>query len=134
EIVVGVAASSQKGSGPLFTLEERTELARGATAHLENVSVASFDSLLVDFACELEVSIIIKGLRAVTDFEAEFQMAALNYHLSPGMETLFIMSTPEHMYLSSSVVREIARFKGNVRDLVPPVVADALEKRFEYEC
>ena len=94
EVVVGVADSPNKGRGPLFSLDERVALARSAVAPFENVTVAPFDVLLVDFARSIGALAIVKGLRAVTDFEWEFQQAALNYHLSPDMETLFIMSAP----------------------------------------
>lgn len=129
-IIVGVAASPKKGGGPLFTLDERVKLVRDATAHLDNVSVESFETLLVDFAVQVGAQAIVKGLRAITDFESEFQQAALNYRLNSDMETIFIMSTPEHMYLSSSVVKEIASLKGNVSGLVPPGVGKALNERF----
>lgn len=132
EVVVGVAESQNKGAGPLFTLGERVELAQDAIAHLDNVVVMHFDILLVDFAKQIGALAIVKGLRAVTDFEWEFQQAALNFHLSPDMETLFIMSSPEHMYLSSSVVKEIARLDGNVTGLVPSCVEAALKGRFGY--
>ena len=129
EIVVGVAASP--GKGPLFSLEERTELARAATAHMPNVRVEPFDGLLVDFARSIGAQVIVKGLRAVTDFEYEFQMAALNYQLSNDLETVFIMSPPQYMYLSSSIVREVSRLGGDVSSLVPPCVQEALAARFE---
>ena len=128
EVVVAVAASPKKK--PLFSLEERTALAREATAHLPNVSVESFDGLLVDFARERGATVLVKGLRAITDFEYEFQMAALNYHLDSNLETAFIMSPPEYMYLSSSVVREIASLHGDVSDFVPPCVREALAQKF----
>jgi len=130
EVVVGVADSPNKGRGPLFSLDERVALARSAVAPFENVTVAPFDVLLVDFARSIGALAIVKGLRAVTDFEWEFQQAALNYHLSPDMETLFIMSAPEHMYLSSSVVKEIARLHGNITDLVPAAAEKALRERY----
>lgn len=125
-VVVGVARSAQKGGGPLFTHEERVSLAAQAVAHLPNVSVLPFDSLLVEFAREVDAHVIVKGLRVVTDFEAEFQMAALNWRLDPEVETMFIMSSPEHMYLSSSAVKEIALHGGSVQGLVPPHVVEAL--------
>ena len=126
EIVVGVALSPDKGGGPLFTADERVELIRAATAHLSNVSVKGFDTLLVNFADEVDASVIIKGLRAMTDFEREFQMAALNWRLDSKVETMFIMAIPEYMYLSSSAVKEIAMHGGSVRGLVPDVVCEAL--------
>jgi len=129
DLVVGVAHSPEKNGGPLFTIEERVDLLETVTAHLENVSVRPFDSLLVDFAEKEGASVIVKGLRAVTDFEREFQMAALNWRLDADVETMFIMAVPEYMYLSSSAVREIARHGGSVRGLVPDHVAEALERK-----
>ena len=130
ELIVGVAHSEDKnGSGPLFTIAERVQLVEQAVAHLENVSVRPFDTLLVNFAEEVGASVIIKGLRVVTDFEREFQMAALNWRLDSKIETMFIMAIPEYMYLSSSAVREIARHGGAVRGLVPDVVCEALERK-----
>ena len=126
EVIVAVAESPRKGNGPIFSLEQRVRLATEALKDIENVKVTSFEGLLVDFAAENDVQVVVKGLRAMTDFEAEFQMSALNYTLDPNLETIFIMSTPEHMYLSSSAVREIAFCKGNVKELVPPVVGAAL--------
>ena len=126
EIVVGVALSEEKGGGPLFTAEERVSLIESATSHLSNVSVKGFDTLLVDFADEVGASVIIKGLRAMTDFEREFQMAALNWRLDSKVETMFIMAIPEYMFLSSSAVKEIARHGGSVKGLVPDVVSEAL--------
>ena len=126
EVVVAVAESPRKGAGPIFTLEQRVNLATKALADIENVVVKPFDGLLVDFAAENDVQVVVKGLRAVTDFDSEFQMSALNYNLDPNLETIFIMSVPENMYLSSSAVREIAYCKGCVKGLVPPVVGQAL--------
>lgn len=128
EVVVAVAASPKKR--PLFTLEERTDLVRQATAHLPNVRVEPFDELLVTFAEKLGATVVVKGLRAITDFEYEFQMTAINYQIDRNLETLFIMSPPEYMYLSSSVVREIASLHGDVSQFVPPCVREALEKKY----
>ena len=128
EVVVAVADSQKKG--PLFTLEERVELVRQATVHLSNVRVEPFKGLLVDFAKELDATVVVKGLRAITDFEYEFQMTAMNYQLSPQLETLFIMSPPQYMYLSSSIVREISKMGGDIQQFVPPCVRDALARKF----
>ena len=114
EVIVAVAASA--GKKPIFTLEERTVLARQAVEHLPNVRVEPFEGL--------------KGLRAITDFEYEFQMAALNYQLAIELETVFIMSPPQYMYLSSSIVRELASFGSPVDMFVPPHVAKALRDKF----
>jgi pantetheine-phosphate adenylyltransferase len=129
EVVVGVAHSPQKNGGPLFTVDERIALVVKATERFGNVSVAPFDTLLVDFAEKAGASVIVKGLRAMTDFEREFQMAALNWRLDSKVETMFIMAVPEYMYLSSSAVKEIARHGGSVRGLVPDHVAEALESK-----
>ena len=128
EVVVAVADSQKKG--PLFTLEERVELVRQATAHLLNERVEPFKGLLVDFAKELDATVVVKGLRAITDFEYEFQMTAMNYQLSPQLETLFIMSPPQYMYLSSSIVREISKMGGDIQQFVPPCVYEALKKKY----
>ncbi len=129
ELVVGVAVSDRKNGGPLFSAEERVSFIETATEHLPNVSVRAFDTLLIDFAHEVGASVAVKGLRALTDFEREFQMAALNWRLDSKVETMFIMAIPEYMFLSSSAVKEIARHGGSVRGLVPDVVCDALERK-----
>lgn len=131
EIVVAVAASPKKN--PLFTLDERVRLVRGATAHLNNVSVVPFTGLLIEFAEEQGANVVVKGLRAITDFEYEFQMTALNYQLSKNLETVFIMSSPEYMYLSSSIVREIASLHGEIDKFVPANVAQALRAKFPQD-
>ena len=130
EIIVVVALSPDKGGGPLFTLAERVAMVSEATAHIPNVSVRPFDSLLVDLAREVGATVIVKGLRAVTDFEREFQMAQLNYRIDRAIETMFIVAVPEYMYLSSSAVKEIAGYGGSVEGLVPDTVNDRLVERF----
>ena len=127
EVVVAVAQSA--GKNPLFTLEERTALVREAVAPLANVRVEPFDCMLVDFARRMGAEAVIKGLRAVTDFEYEFQQAALNEQLDNSVQTIFIMSPPEFMFLSSSVVREIASLGGPVGQFVPPCVEKALREK-----
>ena len=128
EVVVAVAASA--GKRPLFSLTERASLVRQVVAPLPNVRVEPFEGLLVDFAQRMEAQAVIKGLRAITDFEYEFQQAALNDQLDGNVETMFIMSPPEYMYLSSSVVREIASLGGPVGQFVPPCVEEALRAKF----
>ena len=110
-------------------MEERVAFIRDAVDHLPNVVVRSFDTLLVSLARELDAQVIIKGLRAVSDFEREFQMAQLNYRLDRDVDTIFIMASPEYMYLSSSAVKEIAGHGGSVRGLVPDAVAEAMARR-----
>jgi len=131
EVVVGVAASKGKnGAGPLFSAQQRVGFIRDSTAHLPRLRVATFDTLLIDFVRAQKGDVIVKGLRAMTDFEHEFQMAALNSRMNPSVETLFIMSAPEFMYLSSSAVKEIAALGGSVSGLVPEVVEQALRNSF----
>lgn len=131
EVIVAVAVSEKKH--PLFSLEERVALARESTEHIPNVRVEPFNELLVDFAARMEASVIVKGLRAITDFEYEFQQTALNYRLDKKLETIFIMSPPESMYLSSSIVREIASLGGDVDQFVTPCVAAALKEKFDTQ-
>ena len=130
-VTVAVAESLGKnGVGTTFTLEERVELARQALQGLNGVDVRPFCGLLVDFAREVGAGAVVKGLRAMTDFEYELQQADLNYRLDPALESIFVMSSPEYGYLSSSVVRQIASFGGDVSEFVPPCVVEALERRF----
>ena len=132
EVIVGVAESAGKGpKGPLFSHDERVALARESLADLGNVSVIPFSDLLVRFARSVGADTVVKGLRAITDFEYEFQMAALNYQIDQEIETVFIMSAPGNMYLSSSVVREIARFGGDTSPFVTPCVDRALKGKFD---
>jgi len=128
EVIVSVAVSAKKN--PLFSLDERVALVREATSHLANVRVEPFDELLVDFARRMEATAVVKGLRAITDFEYEFQQTALNYELNPQLETIFIMSPPHYMYLSSSIVREIASMQGPLGNFVPDCVQKALRDKF----
>jgi len=126
-VVVAVIANPSKE--PLFTLDERKQLLADALAHVDNIEIASFDGLLVDFARERDLSIVVKGLRAISDFEYELQMAQMNSTLAPGMDTLFITAKPSWAFLSSSLVKEVARYGGDVEGLVPPGVAKALADR-----
>ena len=130
-VIVAVAASEKKR--PLFTLEQRVALAREATASIDNVSVEGFDELLTTFAKRKGAHVVVKGLRAITDFEYEFQMTAMNYQIDTSIETLFVMSPPEYMYLSSSIVRELASLHGDYDRFVPSCVKVALERRFADE-
>lgn len=127
-VVVGVA--DNKGKKTLFSLEERAKMVTGALPAADNIEVRVFDSLLVDFARENDATVIVRGLRAVSDFEHEFQMAQLNRKLNPSIETVFVMASPEYAYLSSSAVREIAQYGGCVKGLVPPNVEEHLQRLF----
>jgi pantetheine-phosphate adenylyltransferase len=127
-LVVGIAVNVHKE--PLFSLEERMAMIRAATAGEQRVEVRQFEGLLVDFAREVGASLIIRGLRAVSDFEYEFQMALMNRHLSPALETVFMVPSLDTTYISSSLVREVARFGGAIDELVHPEVAVALRRKF----
>jgi pantetheine-phosphate adenylyltransferase len=127
-LVVAIANNAAKK--PLFTLEERMELIRSAVGDDNRIQVKKFDGLLVDFAKEVGASLIIRGLRAVSDFEYEFQMALMNRHMSPGLETVFMVPSVETTYISSSVVREVAQHGGKLEGLVHPTVAAALREKF----
>ena len=131
KVTVAVAESLGKnGVGTTFTLDERVDLAREALAGLEGVDVRPFTGLLVDFAAQVGAGAVVKGLRAMTDFEYELQQADLNYRLDSGLESIFVMSSPEYGYLSSSVVRQIASVGGDVSGFVPACVDRALKGRF----
>ena len=131
-VTVAVAASIGKnGSGPTFSLEERVALASEALAGIEGVEVLPFRGLLVDFAREVGAGALVKGLRAMTDFEYELQQADLNYRLDSDLESIFVMSAPQYGYISSSVVRQIASFGGDVSSLVPENVQTALREHFK---
>ena len=127
-VVVGVAASQEKS--PLFSLEERMDLVRAVTQELVGVEVAPFSGLLVDFAEQQEVEVIVRGLRAFSDFEFEFQMALTNRTMKPKVETLFLMPKQDYSYVSSSNVREVAKMGGDISQFVPDVIQQALHKRF----
>ena len=125
-----VAVAMNVGKQPLFSVEERLEMLRAAVGDDPRVSLQSFDGLLAEFAKKVGATIIVRGLRAVSDFEYEFQMALMNRQLHPSVETVFLVPAVDLTYLSSSLVREVARFGGDVRPMVHPVVAAALARRF----
>ncbi|MCK7575828.1 MAG: pantetheine-phosphate adenylyltransferase [Chromatiales bacterium] len=127
-VVVAVAADT--GKTPMFSTEERVELVRGSVAGHPNVEILPFEGLLVNFARTLGVSVIMRGLRAVSDFEYEFQLAGMNRRMAPDIETLFLTPAEQYAYISSSLVREIARLRGDVSTFVTPTVQAALRARF----
>jgi len=127
---VTVAIADNQGKEPLFTAEERLAMIRPNVAQFPNVSVTTFGGLLVDFALEQKADAIIRGLRALSDFEFEFNMALMNRHLQPMIETIFVMPNEQFSYTSSSLVKQVARFGGQVGHFVPPNVAEALRKAF----
>jgi pantetheine-phosphate adenylyltransferase len=126
-IVVAVATNVSKQ--PLFTVDERVGFIRAAVGEDTRVEVRQFEGLLVDFARSISANLIIRGLRAVADFEYEFQMALMNRHLAPALETVFMVPSIETTYISSSLVREVARFGGDISGLVHPLVTDALRAK-----
>ena len=127
-LIVAVATNMSKQ--PLFTVEERIGYIRDVTNNDPRVEVRAFNGLLVDFAREVGAHVNVRGLRAVSDFEYEFQMALMNRHLHPSLETIFMAPSFDTTYISSSIVREVARFGGDVTRLVHPVIARALADRF----
>lgn len=114
-----------------FPLEERLEMIRKSCASLPTVEADAFDGLLVDYVKKTGAQVVVRGLRAVTDFENEFQMAQVNHQVNPDMETLFMMTLPEHAYISSSVVRELASFGGDVRAFIPAEIHDDVIRRYQ---
>lgn len=127
-IIIAVALNEDKE--PLFSLEERLGLIEGNINEGDEIIVSSFDGLLVDYAREIGASAIIRGLRAVSDFEYEFQMTLMNRHLSDEVETIFLMPTQDSFFTSSQLIKQVARYSGNIGRLVPPNVAEILERKF----
>jgi len=130
KIIVGIAESP--GKGPALPLEQRVELARIALAGIGNVEVRGFHGLLATFVAEVGAGVVLRGLRAVSDFEYEFQLASMNRHLIPDVETLFLTPSEQHSFISSTLVREIARLGGDVSGFVHPAVAAALIARWKH--
>lgn len=128
QLIIGVLINSSKS--PLFTNEERVDLIEKATCHLPNVEVISYNGLLVDFAKERNADILIRGLRAVTDFEYELQLAQINKKLYPQVETIFLATNVNYAYLSSSVVREVARYGGDIKQFVPESIVQSVYDKY----
>jgi pantetheine-phosphate adenylyltransferase len=129
EVIVAVAHNDEKQ--PLFSLEERLNLLRETAGKIDNVHIAEFKGLLVEFARTKGAGAVIRGLRAISDFEFEFQMALMNRKLEAGVETIFLMPKEEYTYLSSRIVKEIARLGGDVSSFVPVCVTKALSRKFD---
>jgi pantetheine-phosphate adenylyltransferase len=127
---VTVAVAENAGKAPLFTPQERIDMIRPNVAHLPHVGVTTFSGLLVEFCMAQKADAIIRGLRALSDFEFEFNMALMNRHLEPKMETLFVMPNELFSYTSSTLVKQVARYGGNVSNFVPPNVAETLKAAF----
>ena len=124
-----VAVLRNDGKAPMFTLAERMEMLRESTSVFDNVKVDSFDGLLVDYARKMEARVLLRGIRAVSDYEYELQMAMMNRRLEPGLETIFMLPAEAYSYLSSHLVREIAQLGGAVTGLVPPAVEKRLRAK-----
>lgn len=129
KLVVGVLSNASKT--PLFPAEKRVEMIRLVTKHLDNVEVDTFTGLLVDFAASKNATVIVKGLRTVADFEYEFQMALLNKALNPEYETMFMMTNTKYSYISSSMVKELAGFHGDLTGLVPCEIIETIEEKYK---
>ena len=128
-LIVGVLNNSAKS--PLFSVEERVKMLREVTAHLPNVEVQSFGGLLVDFAVQSNANVIVRGLRAITDFEYELQMSQTNRKIAPNVDTIFFTTNLKYAYLSSSIVKEVAMYGGNIDEFVPPVIAGYIRQKFD---
>ena len=129
KVIVTIANNTKKA--PLFSLDERIAFITEASNHLPNVSVGSFEGLLVDFADKEQAVAIIRGLRAISDFEFEFQMALMNHRLNGEITTVFLMPNEKYTYLNSTIIREVAEFGGNVDKLVTPLVAKKLHEKYD---
>ncbi len=128
-VIVGVLVNQSKNC--LFSPEERVDLIHEVTKDIENVRVIHFNGLLVNFCKKVGANAVIRGLRAVSDYEYEVQLFAANYHLEPTVETVFLMSQPKYSFLSSSVVKEIAYYNGDIEDMVSPVIAEAIKNKMK---
>jgi pantetheine-phosphate adenylyltransferase len=128
QVVIAIAANP--GKAPLFTLEQRVDLTRRVLADVPNVEVTGYTGLTVDFARQRGLNVIMRGLRAVSDFEFEFQLATMSRHLNGEVETVFLTPTEQFNFISSTLIREIASLGGNVREFVHPIIAEALANRF----
>ena len=128
-LIVGVLNNNAKN--PLFSVEERVKMLKEVTKHIDNVEIVPFNGLLIDFARQQEADVVIRGLRAITDFEYELQMSQTNHKLEPGVETMFLTTSIEYSYLSSTTVKEIAAFGGDISQFVPEAVAKHLQKKIK---
>ncbi|MCO6439517.1 MAG: pantetheine-phosphate adenylyltransferase [Nitrococcus mobilis] len=132
-IIVAISGAPGAAKQPAFSLAERVAMAKEALAWHDNVEVAAFESLLVDYVIERKANVILRGLRAVSDFEHEFQLAGMNRQLAPSVETLFLTPAEQYAYLSSTLVREVATLGGDVSRFVHPVVKEALRRRLKRD-
>jgi len=131
DLIIGVAGDPSSKKTPFFDLEERVQMASEILADLPNVQVRAFSGLLVNFATEVNANVIVRGLRAISDFEYEVQIAAVNRHLSPATETVFIAASQDYTFLSSSIVKEIAKLEGDYSEFVHPLVIREFERKLK---
>lgn len=131
ELIIAVLVNSDKK--PLFTMDERMDMIREATKEIPNINVKSFTGLTVDFARENGAKVMVRGLRAVTDFESEMQIAQTNHSIDPDIDTLFFTTSLEYAFLSSTIAREVAYYGSDVSKLVPPAVAEQFQKKFHQD-
>ena len=129
ELIVAVLGNS--GKTPLFTVEEREDMLREVTKHIQNVTVQSFGGLTVDFARQQHAQVLIRGLRAIPDFEYELNMAQTNHIIAPEIETVFLMTSLKYSYLSSTTVKEVAWYDADIKTFVPPYVEDKIRNKFK---
>lgn len=132
EVVVGVVNMPVRKGKTMFSSEERSEMAKNATAHLDNVRIEVFSTLVVEFARSCGADAIVKGLRAISDFEYEFEMNQLNRKLDAGIESMYLMASPQYSFISSSGIKEMAAFGGEISDLVPPEVAKKMQEALAH--
>ena len=129
QVIVGVLCNNAKS--PLFSVEERVKMLEEVTKDIPNVRIYPFDGLLIDFAAKMEAGVVIRGLRAITDFEYELQMSQTNHKLNPDVETIFLTTSIEYSYLSSTTVKEIASYGGDITQFVPEAVVGKLEQKMK---
>ena len=127
ELIVGVLNNG--GKTPLFTIDERVSMLKEVTEGLSNVKILSFSGLLVDFARQTEATVVVRGLRAISDFEYELQMAQTNHKLNPNVDTMFLATSLEYSYLSSTIVKEVAFFQGDIKEFVPEQIVERIKKK-----
>ena len=131
KVIVGVLKNNSKT--PLFSVKERVRMLKEATKELENVQIIPFEGLLIDFVKKMDAKLVIRGLRAITDFEYELQMSQTNHKLAPDIETMFLTTSLEYSFLSSTTVKEIATFGGDISQFVPPVVIENIKQKMEIK-
>ena len=127
ELIVGVLNNG--GKTPLFTIDERVSMLKEVTEGLSNVKILSFSGLLVDFARQTEATVVVRGLRAISDFEYELQMAQTNHKLNPNVDTMFLATSLEYSYLSSTIVKEVAFFQGDIKEFMPEQIVERIKKK-----